>query len=159
MLDYKTRELFETTFTRLRWLAIAMLGSLFIVAVVVEIIHWFVPFTGFAGDDSFSSPFVYVLLVTGLADLLFLPFFRRGFLAERPGATPANLISRMRVITILSLAVAQAPAILGIVIFLMLGVRWAFYVLWGGALVAMLAYFPRQMFWEEWVEGGGRMEV
>ncbi|GAB4581174.1 MAG: hypothetical protein Fur0022_39210 [Anaerolineales bacterium] len=160
MIDYQTRELFDSTFNRLRWIAIAMLGSLFVEAIVVEMMRWFVPFSGFANSDGgFSRDFLYLLLVAGLADLLFLPILRRRFLAGRPGANPKLLIPRMRVITILSLAISNAPAMLGLVIFLMWNARWAFYALWVVSLGFMLIYFPRQYFWEEWVEGGGRMEV
>lgn len=159
MLSYPIRELFENTFTRLRWVSLVMLGSLFLEASVAEMMRWFFPFTGFNNPETGLSPnWQALILMVGLSDLVFLPFLRRRLLAIRPGAQPEELIRRMWGVSIISLAVSYTPAVLGLVIFLVWGTRGMFYALWGVSLLFLLVYFPRQSFWEEWVEGGGRME-
>ena len=160
MIDYKSRELLENTLNRARWVAVALVGSLFADAVVVELLWWFMaPFTGFMPENEIPSLFQYVLVGIGLSDLVFLPFLRRSMLAAWHGSQPATLISRLMSMSIVSLAISCVPAILGLVIFLIWAGRLAFYALWGASLFFMLVYFPRQSFWEEWVEGGGRMEL
>lgn len=150
-----------SAYNRARWLAIAMLGGLFAQAVVVEVFWWFsAPFSGFAGAEPGMSPLVrYVLVGAGLADLVFLPFLRRILLAVRGDRRPAALISRLMAVTVITLAISSFPAVMGLLIFLLFGGRLVFYALWLVSLVLLSAYFPRQSFWEEWVEGGGRMEV
>jgi hypothetical protein len=159
---YKSREQLENTFNRARWIAIALIGSLFVESFVIEMLRWFVPFNGFAGAENGISPlFQYILMVLGLSDLVFLPFLRRSLLSPRnvSSTNPSVLIPRLMSVTIISLAISNAPALLGLVIFLMWGERLPFYMLWGVSLIFMLVYFPRMSFWEEWVEGGGRMEA
>lgn len=160
MLSFQTREWLENTFNQVRWIALAMLGSLFVEAIVVEMIHWFFPFEGFATAEEGLSPSVqYVLIAVGLSDLVFLPFLRRSMLAARGDHTEKRLIARLRAVAIVTLAIAHFPALMGMVIFVLWTSRWAFYLLWGVSLIVMLAYFPRLRFWEEWISGGGRMEV
>ena len=43
MMDYKNRELLENTYRRARLIAMALLGSLFVDIVVVEMMRWFNP--------------------------------------------------------------------------------------------------------------------
>lgn len=160
MLSFQTRKLLENTFNRVRWIAVAMVGSLFIEAVVVEMIHWFVPFEGIArAEEGLSPSLQYVLIAVGLSDLVFLPFLRRSMLAGRGDGAEKRLIARLQAVTIATLAIAHFPALMGLVIFVLWTSRWAFYGLWGVSLIVMLVYFPRLRFWEEWISGGGRMEV
>ena len=160
MIDYKSRDLLENTFTRARWLATVFIGSLFVEAVVVETLLWFMSFTGLTDPEAgLPAGLQYVLLVAGLSDLVFLPFLRRRLLAARSDSQPATLISRLMSVAIVTLAISIYPALLGLVIFLLWGGRLLFYPLWGVSLAFMLVYFPRQSFWEEWVGGGGRMEI
>ncbi len=160
MMDYKNRELLENTYRRARLIAMALLGSLFVDVAVVEMMRWFNPFAGLMDPETGLSPrFQYLIMIIGLSDLIFLPFLRRSLLTARDSAPPAILIPRLISVSIVTLAVSYAPALLGLGIFLLWGNRLPFYVLWGVSFVVMLGYFPRQSVWEEWVGGGGRMEV
>ncbi|NJN44551.1 MAG: hypothetical protein HC806_07400, partial [Anaerolineae bacterium] len=117
-----TNNLLDNAYRSTRYLAIALLGSLFIEAGVVELVHWtMTPFDGFGEFEGGSYPLMrYLLVLVGMSDLIILPFLRRSILlapAKAGEETPA-LLARLRNATILTLAISNAPAILGLAIFL-----------------------------------------
>ena len=69
---------------------------------------------------------------------------------------PAEELQRTAVITY---ALAEAPAVYGLVLFFLSGSSWDFYapLAWAPlawALVLLLLHFPRRSEWETWTRGG-----
>ena len=70
--------------------------------------------------------------------------------ASSPGAGERTLVQRLLSATIVTLAVCQAIAIYGLVLFLLGGQRADFYGFAAGALLGFAVYFPRLSQWEAW---------
>ena len=148
MWDDPNRVLLEKTFTRVWWIALALMGSLFVEAIVIELVAGVVPLPGFTDPENELSPNIrYILLVLAVSDALFLPFLRRRLLTVQNKASPKILIARLQATSIVTLAISSFPAWMGMVIFLLWMYRGPFYFLWVFSLVLLLAYFPRKHFW------------
>jgi F0F1-type ATP synthase membrane subunit c/vacuolar-type H+-ATPase subunit K len=87
--------------------------------------------------------FYFLAGVEGLA----IPFVRRA--VEAGPALRGSLLARLRTGSIVGAALAEVPAILGLVLFLLAGARADFYALAGWSLVLQLFHFPRYERWEE----------
>ena len=81
--------------------------------------------------------------VQGLA----IPFVRRAVEAA-PGAR-GSVLARLRTGAVTAAALAEAPAVLGLVLFLLGGRRVDFYLLAGWSLLLQWFHFPRYERWEE----------
>lgn len=119
----------------------AMVASVLIYAVVVEVLRTRLP-PGGVGVNSDVLRYVFYLLagVQGLA----IPFARRAAEAGVRGNVPA----RLRTGALVAASLAEAPAVLGLVLFLLAGRRQDFYALAGWSLLLHLFHFPRSERWE-----------
>jgi hypothetical protein len=134
-------------------IAVAMLGSLAVYIVVVEILRYTRSFRG-VGDLSELDALRYAFFLAAMASLVLARTVRSSFVARQPGRpllTPQRLLTG----TVLSLAYCEVSAVLGLLLFLLQGRVFSFYVFMSVSLVAMLLFFPRYAQWEEWM-GGAR---
>ena len=88
----------------------------------------------------------YVLMAVTLVDLLFIKIIGSKILS-RGEADPASLMVK----SIVSLAICESVAIYGLVLFLLAGSRFDFYLFIGIYLVFFGIFFPRYHKWEEWI--------
>ena len=65
---------------------------------------------------------------------------------------PGDPGARIQVASVVTFALAEVPAILGVVAFLLTGLREAAYPLFVVAIAAHAIYFPRRSQWEEWAK-------
>jgi hypothetical protein len=131
----------------------AMGASVLIYAVVVEVLRTRLPPGGVgAGIDADLLRYVFYLLaaVAGLA----IPLLRRT--AEAGPAVRGNVSARLRAGALVTASVAEAPAVLGLVLFLLAGRRQDFYPLAGWSLLLHLFHFPRYERWEEAARAAAR---
>jgi len=123
-------------------------------AVVVEMIRTqMAPFTGFVPTAPLGllRPALAVMAVVGLAVAKILRssiLGRPAAIASVPGVSP--FVQRLLPASIVTLALCEAIAIYGVVLFLLGGRRSDFYGFAAGALLAFAFYFPRRSQWEEW---------
>jgi hypothetical protein len=131
----------------------AMVASVLVYAVVVEMLRTRLsPGGGGAGVDADLLRYGFYLLaaVAGLA----IPLLRRP--AEAGPAVRENVPARLRAGALVTASVAEAPAVLGLVLFLLAGRRQDFYLLAGWSLLLHLFYFPRYERWEEAARAAAR---
>jgi hypothetical protein len=125
----------------------AMVASVVMYAIVVEVLRARLPPGGVgAGLTTDVLRYAFYLLagVQGLA----IPVARRW--AETGAASPkSSVLSRLRTGALVAASLAEAPAVLGLVLFLLEGRRLDFYVLAGWSLLLHLFHFPRLERWEE----------
>lgn len=130
--------------------AVAMLASLAAFVVVVEILRITSPPHRGIGEMAQLEALRYVFFLAAMTSLGLARAVRTGFVARGPGRpepTPQRLLTG----TILSLAYCEVSAILGLVLFLVQGRVFSFYVFLGVSVVGMVIFFPRYGQWEEWM--------
>lgn len=124
-------------------IAVGMLTSVGVYWVVVELTARIQKFTpAFPGEVRIG----YFALAVGVIVAYTASIVRRSMLAGGPGEVGA----RIQAASIMTFALAQAPAIFGLVAFLLTGLREVAYPLFVVTLAAYAVYFPRWSQWEEW---------
>src|SRR5260370_4547414 len=115
----------------------AMMGSVLLYAVAVEVVNLSqAPFSGFAGTP--LDPMVrYALWGVALVQVMLILVVRRSLLAKSPGPAPGASIA------IVTAALAEIPAVLGLVLFMVSGLRADFYALLTLSLLLLATWFPR----------------
>ena len=122
----------------------AMVAAVLIYAVVVEVLRTRLP-QGDVGAGLVGVVLRYAFyLLVGVAGLA-IPFARRA--AEAGGRR--NEVARLRTDALVAASLAEAPALLGLVLSLLAGRRQDFYVLAGWSLLLHLFHLPRLERWEE----------
>ena len=128
----------------------AMAASTLFYAGVVEIISVFqAPFEGFAGQSGESSLRVAIWTLAVL-EAGVIGIVRRALLARARTEAAATQAGRLVTTAVITAALAEAPAILGLVLFMLFGLRADFYALLTLSLALQAVYFPRLDGWREW---------
>jgi membrane protein implicated in regulation of membrane protease activity len=131
-----------------------MLATLPLYAIVLGLIAvQRAPFSGFAPSLPMGLLRV-VFAVAALVDLVLLRVVTRQLISARPTVQPfrgASLVGqRLFTLSIVRLAICEAIAVFGVVLFL-LGGRWAdFYGFAVVSFAVLLFHFPRLSPWEDW---------
>lgn len=145
----------ETAYRNAAIICGAMAAStlLYVVAVgVVSIVQS--PFEGFAGQT--QSPNLRVMLWTAaVLEAGLIGVVRRSLLARHLTAGPAAQAQRLVSTAVVVAALAEVPAILGLVLFMLFGLRADFYALLLLSLGLQAVYFPRLDGWREWAAAPG----
>jgi F0F1-type ATP synthase membrane subunit c/vacuolar-type H+-ATPase subunit K len=134
------------------FVAAAMLGTVALYAAIVAFMQFEQEsFAGFAPEKlgHLKEGFLLVILFV----LVGVRMIRKGVLKRAPGDNPKALVNKLRVATILTFALCEVPAILGLVLFLLGGSSKDFYSLALVSVAFMVLYFPRYRHWETWVLG------
>jgi len=135
----------------------ALVAALATYAFVVEMVRTQkAPFMGHAPTVPLPLLRLVLAVMSGLG-LVFVNVVRRRIVAGRtvassPGAAPIPLVQRLLTASIVALAMCEAIAIYGLVLFLVGGQRLDFYGFAAFALLAFAAYFPRRSQWEAWAQ-------
>ena len=126
-------------------IALAMLVSVGAYWVVVELIARLQTQTyPFPGEVRIGYAALALGVIVASAALL----VRRSMLAGCPADADAG--GRIQVASVVTFALAEVPAVLGVTAFQITGLREAAYPLFVVALAAHALYFPRWSQWEEW---------
>ena len=108
------------------------------------------PFEGFVGQPLPAG--LRVALWTAAAVVAgLMGIVRRALLGRSPAGDETAQARRLVSTSITIAALAEVPAILGLVLFMLSGLRGDFYVLFGLSLVLQALYFPRLDGWRQWV--------
>lgn len=130
---------------------IAFMATLVIYILIVEILR------GSLQDfrrstESINLAWVrYIFFALGLAQIFFIRFMRETLSRGMTSANARVLIAHLNRISILSSALCEVPAFLGLVLFFIGSSTRDFYVLTFISVVLFVLYFPRYPNWEEWI--------
>jgi hypothetical protein len=132
--------------------SVAIIGALLILAVVVEIIKYRLePFRGV-----FETPHRQVVryIFYGLAVIIvvLLRVFGRVLVRSHERESLQAFVQKLTRAVIYIASLAEIPALLGFVLFLLIGTFRDFYVLLFVSLFLEFMYFPRIKTWEEMIE-------
>jgi hypothetical protein len=107
----------------------------------------FRPFLGFARLSDRLS-FRYGFYLAAAAAIVVIRVLNAAGLRRKKPVSPEAHLGRLKTMALLTLAVADAPALLGFALFLAGGYNLDFYILMFVSLVLLFMYFPRPRAWE-----------
>jgi F0F1-type ATP synthase membrane subunit c/vacuolar-type H+-ATPase subunit K len=136
-------------------IASAMIAALFTYALVVEAIKYlYQPFAGFAPQSPGQTR--EGLFAGALLMLVAIRIIRNMVLKKTPNDTVKTLVTKLKTATIITSALCEVPALLGMVLFMMGGQSKDFYVLLLYSLTLMVLYFPKYNHLQAWVGRAAR---
>jgi hypothetical protein len=124
----------------------ALLVAVGVYAVIVELLARGVSRSLMTYPLRHQPTFAYFLFAVGVLILAAAAVVRRAML-RGGGATVGE---RIQGGSIVALALAETPAVFGILVFVTTGQRGAAYALFVLSLAGLAIYFPRWSQWEEW---------
>jgi len=131
----------------------AIIASLFLYAVVVEVGRaWLKPFLGFARVENalvlryaFYAAAIVMVISSRILNSLIL---RKSSLADAKA-----VIRKLSLAAIVSMALGEGPAVMGLALFLLGGFSRDFYMLLIVSLFLEFMYFPRLRNWQDYLKG------
>lgn len=141
----------KKAFASARFTGAAFVVCLFVYLVLVELVKSRVkPFVGFASIKDVQT--LRIVLFAAAAALSVLNRVINGrFQKKGGGADHAETVQTLFRTALISLTLAEMPAILGLVLFVLAGLDKDFYVLFFVSLVLIFMYFPRLKNWEAYL--------
>jgi hypothetical protein len=128
----------------------AMLASLCVYVLTVEIAKSQLrPFRGLFVSGVRPQTLRYLFFGAAILAVVLVRIAGRARFKHIPGESFAHLTSRLSRTTVTAAALAELPAVLGFVLFLLTGLSRDFYFLLFCSLVLEFMYFPRFRDWQE----------
>jgi len=126
----------------------AMIAALVLCPITVEIVRMSNPsFSGFAHQTASQvRDFIYGIAIISP---LCIRTMRKAILKHGRPSDLNALLSKLATVAILTVLVAEIPAILGFLLFLLGGFYKEFYIALAYSVLVILAYFPRVNQWEK----------
>jgi hypothetical protein len=139
----------KARYLAVNFIGLAMIASVFVYAGVVELIKWqWAPFAGFAKLDSPTIALLrYIFLAVAAAQY--------GAIKVVQKILPARSLDNLPQAAIISFALCEAVALLGLVLFLLAGNSMDFYIFMVISLGFFYLFFPKYDQWEQRVSAGG----
>ncbi len=145
------KKVFRTT----TLVCVAIIGSLFIYAVIVEILKSrLIVFPGLYRIPLDRS-LLYAFYGLAILAVVLTRFVNRTLTKGRENERFEERVLRLSRASIVTAVLAEVPALLGFVLFLLSGSSRHFYWLWFCSLVLEFIFFPRLKAWESWLEHPG----
>ncbi len=133
-------------------IGIAIIASLFVLLVVVEVLRAKAgPFRGFVSLPAIAT-LRYIFYGLAVIEVVATRLLQGILLRRSPGDDVKGTALKLVRTAVVTLSLSEVPALLGLVLFLLGGLNKDFYALLGVSLVLIFMYFPRLGSWEDWVE-------
>lgn len=134
-----------------RIISLAMIAGLgFYVGVVEFFLFQNASFSGFAAES--IKDFKDYFILGGLVAFIAIRTSRTAILKREPAEALDVLLRKLKTANIVVYAIAELPAILGLVLFMLTGKREDFYALGTFSILAMILYYPKLSHWEAWLQ-------
>ncbi|UCG50971.1 MAG: hypothetical protein JSW58_12320 [Candidatus Latescibacterota bacterium] len=127
---------------------VSMVVSLFIYAGIVEFLN--IGAQSFAPMTGLDIP-RYVFLVGGLVFIPVARLVRANLLQRSPDEPLETLLVKLSRAAVVTGAICEVPALLGLVLFFIGGQRVDFYLLCAVSAGMFIVYFPRLSRWKDWL--------
>jgi len=139
----------KSRYLAVNFIGLAMIASVFVYAGVVELIKWqLAPFAGFAKLDPHTVALIkYAFLALAAAQF--------GIIKAVQKILPAPSVEKLSLTAVITFALCEAVAVLGLVLFLLAGNAMDFYVFMLISLGFFYLFFPKYEQWEQRVKAGG----
>jgi hypothetical protein len=135
----------KSRYLAVNFIGLAMIAAVFVYAGVVELIKWqWAPFAGFAQlTPQTASLLKYIFLAAAAAQY--------GVIKVVQKVIPAKSVDHLPQAAIITFALCEAVAVLGLVLFLLAGNGLDFYVLMVLSLGFFYLFYPKYEHWEQTV--------
>jgi hypothetical protein len=131
-------------------IAMSIFVSLFLYLGAVEFIRArFRPFRGVLVISDLQRV-RYAFFAAAIVTIIVIRVLRPRLL-RRVADDDQTAFRRLQRASLVTLALAEVPGILGLVLFLLAGLNIDFYLLLFASLLLVFMYFPRRSAWEEWL--------
>jgi len=132
----------KTRYLTANFIGLALIVSVFIYAVVVQVLNWtLAPFTGFGAVSAGQARMLKYFFVALAIGHFFLIKFMQKILA-------AGTLERLFQAAVVTFALCEAVAIFGLVLFLVTGNSMDFYVFMFLSLFYFWFFYPKYQDWE-----------
>ena len=133
-------------------LNVAIIGTLIIYAIVVEIIRrQLAPFTGFGGMSDITV-FRYLFYGIVVINIFVIRALRNLMLRKSSSDDAQSIIRKLFRLALITAALCEVPALLGLLLFFLAGSIRDFYQLAGLSFILVFLHFPRYGNWEAWIK-------
>ena len=136
-------------------------SAILYVAFMLTLIIYLVVFTLFKSQipdfqgmmERIDFPWLrYAFYALGFLQVFLIKFIRETATKSITTVDAKILISHLQRMSMISAALCEVPALLGLVLFFLSGSAQDFYVLLIMSFVLFIMYFPRSKNWEEWIK-------
>jgi hypothetical protein len=110
----------------------------------------FRPFHGFIAVSDLQL-LRYVFFGLAVVAVILIRGLRQALLKKSAGEDKKTALHRLQRASLVTIVLAEVPAILGLVLFFVGGLNVDFYFLLFASLLLVFMYFPRRSGWEEWL--------
>jgi hypothetical protein len=131
------------------FIGLAMIAAVFVYAGVVEVIKWqLAPFAGFAKLDPSTAAFIkYAFLALAAAQYIAIKAVQK--------ILAAGSVEKLSLTAIITFALCESVAVLGLVLFLLAGQGMDFYIFMVISLGFFYLFFPKYEQWEQRIRAEG----
>jgi hypothetical protein len=130
----------------------AIIVSLFLYAVLVEVGRaWLKPFLGFARVEN-ALVLRYGFYAAAIVIVIFSRILNSLILRKSSQDAPVAIVRKLSLAAIVSMALGEGPAIMGLALFLLGGFSRDFYMLLIVSFFLEFMYFPRLRNWQDYLE-------
>ncbi|NIM19983.1 MAG: hypothetical protein GTO51_07020 [Candidatus Latescibacteria bacterium] len=147
-------------------LGAAIGGGLLFYVLIVEVLKSQLkpvePIPGeMSADQSYLDILRLIFYIIAFAQFAVLSFVRGILLRTKASDTVDSLLEKLLRTTIVTLAICEVPALLGLVLFFVGRFYPDFYILFAVSMAMLFFYFPRYNRWKEWIrnKAGADWEV
>ncbi len=132
-------------------LAGAMMGTLLIYLLAIEILRAkLAPFTGILQLKN-PQPVRLTIYFIAAFQVIVIRLLRGFLLRAKKNETEKKLINKLFRVSVISSILAQVPALLGFLLFLISGLNGDFYILLFVSFFLTFMFFPRISNWRAWI--------
>ena len=135
----------KSRYLAVNFIGLAMIASVFVYAGVVELIKWqWAPFTGFAQLNPQTAALLkYIFLAVAAAQYVIIKVVQK--------IVPARSLDHLPQAAVITFALCEAVAVLGLVLFLLAGNSLDFYIFMAISLLWFYLFYPKYENWEKLV--------
>ena len=149
-MDNTSPEKLSRMFRTALFVAGAVLVALPLYVLAVEILKRSGARLGLELPAEALAPFRYALYGAAVVAVILLRVLRGVILRKNPDDSPDRLAHKLLQASILTSALSEVPALLGVVLYLAAGFYRDFYILLIVSLFLMFMFFPRYRNWADW---------
>jgi hypothetical protein len=121
-------------------------------ALIVEVLRSRIkPFHGFRLIPN-AQALRLVFYGLGIVQIILVRFLQPALYKQTPEDNPKRLLQKLNRANLVTLSLCEIPALLGLLLFLLIGLYKDFYIFLIISLILEFMYFPKLRHWEEWLK-------
>ena len=143
----------EKTYRINKIFGFAVAAAMLVYAAIVEVFR-FKEISFNVLDPAVLENLRFVFVFLSFAAYFIINFLNKKILVKKPGETQEKLLQKLTLANLVSLTLAELPALLGLILFLGSGNPRDFYPLLIISVLNFYVFFPKFSFWSAWAGAG-----